>query len=66
MKISREQAQHLVDTYCYYDEPLPDAVERAVAHEWTQRDRESIHDVEVGRTYADQDEVDRVLYGEGS
>ena len=33
MKISREEAMYLIDSYCD-DDPLPNALERAINHEW--------------------------------
>ena len=57
MRITKDQATKLVDTYCG-DEPRADAIERAVAHEWT-------FDVlaDHWESGCHQDEVDAVLYG---
>ena len=57
MTLTRDEAMHLIDTYCG-DEPLDDALERALEHEWE-------HDPRGGQMNADtQYEVDRVLYGD--
>ena len=58
MKITNDEAQHLIDTYCG-DEPLPDAQWRAVSHDWERDPRTD----QIGEVVGLQDEVERVLYG---
>ena len=58
MRLTRAEATRLIETYCG-DEPLPDALDRAIEHDWT-------HDPRGSRALerADaQDEADAVLYG---
>ena len=59
MKISRAQAERLVETYCD-DVPLVDAVERAIHHDWSFP---VTGDHEIERSAGRQREVDLVLYG---
>ena len=65
MKITYEQAENLIDSYCQIDLPPDDAIERVMAHDWNLGGRENRGDqVEViPGMYARQDEVDRILYG---
>ena len=59
MKITREEARQIINSYCD-DIPRDDAVERAMNHDWTFDPRES-RALEVAQQ---QDEADRVFYGD--
>lgn len=55
-RITSEEADELIDCYCWDADPHADALERATAHEWTFPVMASIPSKH-------KDEVDDVLYG---
>ena len=65
MKINRREVQELIDSYCG-DEPLQNALERAIDHDWEHDPRTDQigEDHTETANFADlQHEVDHVLYG---